>query len=269
MSTPTESVREQHFGQTVAMSETEPPSPSNPGGDLPEPADMPTSVLYVAAVDSFLAFARTLTDEQWSTPVPCLPGWDVRDVLSHVAGIPDDAFAGRMEGAPGEAWTASQVERNRDLATAALLDRWAEQYVAFGDVLDGIGEHRPPFDCHAHEHDIRQALDLAGNRDSLVVEAAAVQLARGFEPPTPVTIQFVDGRSFTTGNTEPANVDGAVSVRGISAFEIFRSRLGRRSRSQVEAYDWSGDDAAVSEVIDAWFQFGPADGPVLEDGELN
>ena len=231
--------------------------------ERPEPADMPTSVLYTAAAESFMAFARTLTADQWLMPVRCLPGWDVRDVLSHVAGIPDDAFAGRMEGAPGEEWTASQVERNREMATEDLLDRWSEQYVAFGDVLDGIGEHRPPFDCHAHEHDIRHALGLAGNRDSLIVQAAEVQLARGLEAPVTVSIALEDERSITAGAAETAD-DVAVTLRGVSGFEIFRSRLGRRSRSQVEQYAWTGADAEIAAVIDAWFAFGPADGPVNE-----
>ena len=240
------------------MTDTDPNQPAT-SDDRPEPADMPTSVLYAAAVESFMAFARTLTDDQWLTPVPCLPGWDVRDVLSHVAGIPDDGFAGRMDGAPGEAWTASQVERNRDMATGDLLDRWSEQYVAFGDVLDGIGERRPPFDCHAHEHDIRQALGLAGNRDSLVVQAAEVQLARSIEAPVTVAVTLDDGRSMTSGAG-----DVAATLQGVSGFEVFRSRLGRRSRSQVEQYDWTGTGADVAAAIDAWFMFGPADGPVLE-----
>ena len=220
---------------------------------------MPSSVLYVAAAESFIEFARTLDDDQWLTSVPCLPGWDVRDVLSHVAGIPDDAFAGRMEGAPGEAWTASQVERNRDMAAGDLLDRWSEQYVAFGDVLDAIGEHRPPFDCHAHEHDIRHALGLTGNRDSVVVEGAAVQMARTVEVPVAVTVTLDDGRSFTSGSG-----DAAVTLQGIADFEIVRSRLGRRSRSQVEQYAWAGADADVAAAIDVWFMFGPADAPVTE-----
>jgi uncharacterized protein (TIGR03083 family) len=249
--------------QTAGVTDADPNQPAVPTptsvDERPEPADMPTSVLYGAAVESFIAFAQTLDDDQWLTPVPCLPGWDVRDVLSHVAGIPDDAFAGRMEGAPGEAWTASQVERNRDMAVGELLDRWAEQYVPFGDVLDGIGEHRPPFDCHAHEHDIRHALGLAGNRDSLIVQAAEVQLARSLEAPVGVRVALGDGRSFTTGEG-----DVAATLQGVSGFEVFRSRLGRRSRSQVRQYDWTGADADVLAAIDAWFVFGPADSPVVE-----
>lgn len=199
-------------GHTVEVTNADPNPPAVDSDVRPEPADMPTSVLYVAAVESFMIFARTLTDGQWLQPVPCLPGWDVRDVLSHVAGVPDDGVAGRMEGAPGEAWTASQVERNRDMA---------------------VGEHRPPFDCHAHEHDIRHALGLAGNRDSLVVQAAEVQLARSIEAPVTVTVTLDDRRTLTSGEG-----DGATTLEGISGFEVFRSRLGRRSRSPVATPMW-------------------------------
>lgn len=233
-----------------------------PNATMPEPADSPTSVLYGIAVESFIKFARTLTDEQWLVPVPCLPGWDVRDVLSHVAGIPDDAFAGRMDGAPGEAWTASQTERNRSLGVDELLTRYAEQHVAFGEILDGIGEQRPPFDCHAHEHDIRHALDLSGNRDSFAIEAGAVLMARSFETPFPITVEFDDGRSFTSGDASDGN---GAAVSGLSTFEVYRSRLGRRARSQVENYAWTGDADLVAAAIDAWFNFGPAEHPVNEN----
>ena len=37
--------------------------------------------------------------------------------------------------------------------------------------------------------------------------------------------------------------------------------LGRRSRSQVERYDWSGDPSAV---LDSWFLFGPAEHDIVE-----
>jgi uncharacterized protein (TIGR03083 family) len=224
----------------------------------------PTSVLYIAAAESFIDLAQTLSGEQWSTAVPCLPGWDVRDVLSHASGVPDDALAGRMDGAPGEAWTASQIERNRDASVDELLERWTAQYVGFAKLLDAIGEPRPPFDCHAHEHDVRDALGLAGNRDHLVLEAAAVRAAQGFgESPFPVTVQLADGRSFTSGGSNADREDG-VTVRGLSSFELVRSRLGRRARTQVETYDWSGDDIRVAATIDTWFFFGPAERPIVE-----
>lgn len=79
---------------------------------------------YLFAVESFIDLARTIDEAGWATTVPCSPEWTARDVLSHVSGIPDDALAGRTEGAPGEAWTAAQVERNRPFSVDELLDRW-------------------------------------------------------------------------------------------------------------------------------------------------
>ena len=228
--------------------------------DTVHPDRRRTSELYVLAHTSLAELMTTLSEADWSTPVPCLPGWDVRDVLSHVSGVPDDAIAGRMEGAPGEAWTASQVERNRQHSVDELLERWASQAAGFAEVLDAIGETRPPFDCHSHEHDIRHALGRPGGRDSVLVEVAGVGLAQGFEHAFPVAVELTDGRVLTSG----AGNGAAVTLQGMSTFELFRSRLGRRSPEQVRAYDWSGSDDSIAEVIAGWFTFGPATTPIVE-----
>ena len=124
------------------------------------------AVRYDEATRSFIDFARTLSDADWATPVPCTPLWTVRDVLSHVSGIPDDGLAGRTDGAATEPWTASQVERNAGFTVDELLERWEGQYEVFGAALEAMGEDRPPYDCHSHEHDIRHALGRPGRRDS-------------------------------------------------------------------------------------------------------
>jgi uncharacterized protein (TIGR03083 family) len=210
---------------------------------------------YLLAHASFAELARSLDDADWATPLPCTPAWSARDVLSHVAGIPDDAIAGRMEGAPGEAWTAAQVERNRSLTVDELLERWAAQAPGFADMLDQIGEGRPPLDCHSHEHDLRQALGRPGNRESVIIEAAAEGFAqlRGHE----FAIEFDDGSMLGAG-------DGSVVLRSITRFDLFRSRLGRRSREQVRAWDWSGEHAAIESIVDDWFIFGPSPHPIEE-----
>jgi uncharacterized protein (TIGR03083 family) len=216
---------------------------------------------YRFAQASFAALARTLADTDWDRPVPCTPEWTVRDVLSHVAGIPDDALAGRMEGAPGEAWTAAQVERNRSLSVDELLTRWAEQAPAFADVLQQIGETRPPFDCHTHEHDVRHAVGRPGNRDSIIVESMALDLARVDSSPVPLQVTLIGGRSVRSG---PSGVAPAVTVSNLSSFELFRSRPGRRSREQIRAWNWTGSDVDIETVIDHWAFFGPTATPILE-----
>ncbi len=216
---------------------------------------------YVLAQASFAEFARTLSDADWAVTTPCTPGWTVRDVLSHVAGVPDDALAGRMEGAPGEEWTAAQIDRNRSLSVAELLDRWEVQTPGFADVLRAIGEGRPPFDCHTHEHDVRHALARPGNRGSVIVETAALGLAAVDDCPVALMVELADGRIVQSG---PVDVERSVTLRGITSFELFRSRPGRRSPEQVRAWDWTGHDADIDAVVAAWFFFGPTNTPIVE-----
>jgi uncharacterized protein (TIGR03083 family) len=217
--------------------------------------------LYRLAHASFAKFALTMSDDDWRTPVPCTPEWTARDVLSHVSGIPDDAVAGRMEGAPGEAWTAAQIERNRDAGVDELFDRWNEQASGFADVIESTNERRPPFDLHSHEHDLRQALGRPGERSSLIVETAGFALASVAGVDVRLTVELDDGRTVISG--DPGSAD-AVSVRGVSVFELFRSRLGRRSREQVRNYDWTGSDADIDAVLGCWFNFGPSPLPIDE-----
>ena len=61
--------------------------------------------LYRDHVDAVAAMAPTLTPAQLETPVPASPEWTVHEVLAHMAGVPSDMLAGRMDGAPGPAWT--------------------------------------------------------------------------------------------------------------------------------------------------------------------
>lgn len=218
-----------------------------------------TAALYRAAVTSFVDFARTLSDDDWATPVPCTPAWSARDVLSHVSGIPDDAFNGRMDGAPGEAWTAAQVERNRDVGVDELLDRWLGHYEEFGNVLEQIDQTAPPIDCHTHEHDLRHALGRPGNRDNVLITAMAhradLTLA---DSPAALTIEFDGGPVVEVGAGGP---DVGLSIH---PYEYFRSRLGRRSTAQLEAYSWSGDPAAVAAVQQGWWIFGAAAEDIIE-----
>ncbi len=214
------------------------------------------AIRYTEAVESFVELARTLDAEEWATTVPCTPLWTVRDVLSHVAGIPDDGLAGRTDGAATDPWTASQVERNARLEIDELLERWESQYEFFGAAIGDMGEERPPFDCHTHEHDIRHAIGRPGNRDSAIIDDAAVTLTTGLaEAPVALTVRFDDGTSQSAGRGDGSQPVGLDTTK----FELFRSRLGRRTPAQVRSLAWSGEPDAVDAVLDAWFAFGPSE----------
>ncbi len=211
---------------------------------------------YSEAVTSFVDFARTLTPEEWAMHVPCTPLWTARDVLSHVAGVPDDGLAGRVDGAATEPWTQSQVERNAGLPVDELLDRLMSQYEMFGAAIDQMGEGRPPFDCHSHEHDIRHAIGRPGNRDNAIIHDAGETLLSTLAGlPVGVAITYEDSTTRQAGAAEAA----AAATLSISRFEVFRSRLGRRTLDQVRALGWGGDAEAIDAVIAEWFVFGPSD----------
>jgi uncharacterized protein (TIGR03083 family) len=214
---------------------------------------------YLDAQRSFVAFAAALSEDEWATAAPCCPGWTVRDVLSHVAGIPDDVLAGRLDGVATDPWTAAQVERNRSLSTPELLRRWDEQTPGFAAAMQAMQQERPPIDCHAHEHDIRQALGRHGTRDHRIVTTAVAGMLGGWDGPAPLRVEFADGS--IAGNPDS---DGGVMLSEVTPFEVFRSRLGRRSRAQVEAYAWTGEPDRITAVIDHWFAFGPSKRPITE-----
>jgi uncharacterized protein (TIGR03083 family) len=214
--------------------------------------------LYLDAASMCIEFCRTIEDEDWSRPVPCTPGWTVRDVLSHVSGVPDDVLNGRVEGVATAAWTASQLERNRHAPIDELLARWEEQVELFADAIQASGQIRAVFDCHCHEHDLRHALALPGKRDGVVMTSAAEQLVSGLEHPFAVSVEFSDGSVVRSPGGQDDPMRPGVELRGVTRFEVFRSRLGRRSRRQVESYYWTGRPEDVAATVDTWFGFGPS-----------
>ncbi len=70
----------------------------------------------------------------------------------------------------------------------------------------------------------------------------------------PVAVRLPEGRVVR------AAVDGPVAELRTTPFEVLRLRLGRRSRSQVAAMDWS---VPPGDALDGLFVFGPT--PVALD----
>ncbi len=153
------------------------------------------------------------------------------------------------------------MERNRHARVDELLDRWAQQAPGFADALQAMGETRPPIDVHSHEHDLRQALGRPGARSSVIVETAGSSLASLDGVAVRLTVELDDGRVVASGDPDSTST---VVLRGVSVFELFRSRLGRRSREQVRDDDWNGSDADVEAILVRWFSFGPSPLPIHE-----
>lgn len=222
---------------------------------MSDPYDGDVGVHYRTSRERFTAFIRELSPDELATAVPSCPGWSVRDVLGHVAGITDDALHGRIKGIPDDVQTAEQVERSAQFSVDELIMRWETQSLDFQAVLTSVGPSIAPaaIDVAAHEQDIRGALGKPGSRYNATIAWALPMMVYGFTrrlekaglPPVRVEVE---------GDVLAEGVPDGLVLR-ISQHEAFRSLLGRRSWEQVATCDWSGDPGAVLRVF---FTFGPA-----------
>jgi len=192
---------------------------------------------------------RSVDATAWDTPVPTCPGWRVRDVLGHLVGIIEDADAGRLSGPPTTEQTEEEVDRHRDDDPIDLLATWSEIAPGFEAGISATARWPAVLDVVSHEHDIRGAVHREA-ADSDDVELTGTLLAEWIRAPLEIDLGHRVVRSGT----------GAAELRlRTTAFEVLRFRMGRRTRDQVRAYDWSADPEPV---LDDLFVFGPAVSPI-------
>src|SRR5687768_14546284 len=96
--------------------------------------------------------------------VPTCPAWTVKDTVAHCAGVASDILAGNLDGAPGDPWTAAQVDARRDTSLDEIVAEWQEAGPQIDGMIDSFGPAGAQllFDLATHEHDIRLALDAPG-----------------------------------------------------------------------------------------------------------
>lgn len=173
-------------------------------------------------------------------PVPATPLWDVHDVVAHLSGIVDDVRAGNMEGVTTDPWTAAQVERARGRSVAEMVAGWnhgAPTIEGFLSSPDGASAYRAVLDIHTHEADLLNALGRTVALPAEFLGWAAPVLLDDFHA------------AVAAAGLAPVAVD-------VTAFEVFRSRLGRRTTAEVTSYPWSLDPGPY---LDSWFVFGRAE----------
>jgi len=203
------------------------------------------------------ALVREAGPSGWATPVEACPGGAVGDVVAHLVANIEHGLAGRLDGTgpPDPDQTDEQVMRHRGDEPHELLDRWDELGPPFEAVLSEVVIWPAVLDVVTHEHDVRAALDRPGARDDDLVEAGARLLVEGLDVGATITADLGDQKARSSEGAGPA-----LGLR-TSAFEVLRFRLGRRSRDQVAALDWTGDPAPV---LDQLFVFGPRPDPFVE-----
>ena len=102
---------------------------------------------------------RALVNNQNAdVPVPACPGWTVKDVVAHLAGVFDDIQRGNLEDATTDAWTAAQVEKRRDRSLSNIGADWHVQVHTHPHVFIGNYVQHLVADMLCHEFDIRGAI---------------------------------------------------------------------------------------------------------------
>jgi uncharacterized protein (TIGR03083 family) len=197
---------------------------------------------YRAARERMQEIASSLDDAAARRRVPACPAWSVRDLMSHVTGVASDLSAGRRPQGDTQEWVDRHVEERRDRTLAEISAEWSEVGPAFEAK---IAEHPRrywglTYDTVVHEHDLRNAVDRPGERDSSGVEVAALLGLRlvGLDLAKhglPAFRAVIDGHEHVVGEGEPELTLEA------SAFDALRLLGSRRTIEQVRAARFSGD----------------------------
>jgi len=184
-------------------------------------------------------FVDVVTGADPTTPVPTCPAWTVKDVLAHVAGIPADIIAGRLDGVATDPWTAAQVDARRDATIDDVVAEWQETGPQIDAIVDSFGPTGAQllFDLTTHEHDVRLALGRPGARDAAVLDVALdfAITNLGGSAPQPLRIEAEHLSWNVGGDGDP------VATLVTNRFELMRAMSGRRSPAQVKAMAWTGD----------------------------
>ena len=221
----------------------------------PAPAEPTLSQLYEKTQVRVVSLVVELDEQQIVAPVPACPGWRVRDVVAHLTAVGEDVLEGRLTGPPSDEQTAAQVARFADRPLSEVLSRWRELTPQFGEAIDAFAVWPAVLDVATHEHDIRGAVGAPGARDVDVVRLGADRLLTWMRPPVPLRVE-VEDEAYDLGPEGEATI-----VLRTGRFEALRWRMGRRSRAQLAALDWSGDPAPV---LDHLVVFGPSPADIAE-----
>ena len=207
-------------------------------------------------------------DAEMEIAVPACPDWTVRQVVAHLAGLAQDWVDGNLASYGSTEWTASQVSRFERQPMPDLLRAWTENAAKFGSLdrapLGGTPAMWAFGDAVVHEADLRAVL-APGTQvpaDSLALGLKAA-IARwraelGNAEVAPLDIVATDMRTWRVGVAD--ETPNTVTTTG---YELFRFLFGRRSRVQVEGWEWSCDPAPYLD-IGLPYPFGWADSDLAD-----
>jgi uncharacterized protein (TIGR03083 family) len=213
-------------------------------------------MIYRKARARVADLAATLSNEQLQAPIPATPRWTAHELLAHLVGCAADAASGRVDGAPGDQWTARHVGERRRHSVGELLVEWDRVGLAAESTLteEQIFGPNMAADVICHEADLHEALGLPRvDREHWqpFLEVMMLYLRQQLRHGTTVLIRDDEGHQWICGSGEPTTLLRA------DGYELLRATHSRRSRRQIVAWDWT--PTAVEQMIERFGFFGPRD----------
>jgi uncharacterized protein (TIGR03083 family) len=194
--------------------------------------------------------AHQLTADQLATEVPACPKWTVRELLAHLAGLTADIVTNNLAGAPGDEWTAAQVAARAGRGVAELMAEWEETGPRWEEIARRA-EHpsfqvrNPYLDTGVHEADLYGALGLGRPPAGLtlaITDSVLPRVAEDFEDLGLYVLTTPD-RAYQLGTGD------LVATARVDTYELSRAVYGRRSRAQIEAWEWTGAPGGFAERL--------------------
>jgi uncharacterized protein (TIGR03083 family) len=198
-----------------------------------------------------------LDDRQLRTPVPATPKWTVHELLAHLVGGAVDAANGRVDGAPGEQWTARHVAERRSASLDTLLAEWDRVGATIEAGLAGQRFTGPNIaaDLICHEADLHETFGW-GRVDRAhwhhpFLEVMMLFLGQRLQSVASVVVHDECGHQWHCGS------GGPITALHADGYELLRAMFSRRSRRQIAAWDWT--PAPTAHIVNNFGYFGPRD----------
>jgi uncharacterized protein (TIGR03083 family) len=199
--------------------------------------------IYRSNRERFTALVVGLNDHTLASVVPATPLWTVKDAFAHVTGVASDFTTGRLDDATSEPWTQRQVEERSGQTVADIAAEWSELGPTIEAMLEASGRAMSAMvmDVVMHHCDVMGALGMRFPHDGEGLRLC-LRASNAIAP----RLDAADLRALRLQTEGFDRVFGTrqegITVRGDS-FEITRALFGRRSLSQIAAFEWSADPA--------------------------
>lgn len=218
--------------------------------------------IYRDGRQRLVALAPTLDQAQLETVSPACPAWTVLDLYAHLAGLAAETVSGQHDRHPGsDEATAEQVADRRGRSIDEILAEWNEVGPRVEALIAQVGRPitRICIDIWTHEQDLANAIDVSSGRDAAgrdLTMNGVWRMKRKLRDDGIAPFRVISGDAdWVIGDTEPA------ATLRIDPYELARATLGRRSISQMMAYDWEGDPTPYVERFPA---FTPPENDIVE-----